>query len=144
MFSKFGYLSDSFFDLFKEFLGDKELNFDDFWKKAAFTNYVQHELGNRTDTQASDCKEEYLLMFEDVLSKLPQMLDVVITWGSKIDKELKKKKESDKYPNFENTYNTILFYFGTISYCKDDKNIRTICLFLHSFSTEIKKNGVIC
>lgn len=33
------------------------------------------------------------------------MPDVVITWGSKIDKELKKKKESDKYPNFENTCN---------------------------------------
>lgn len=95
----------NFFDLFKEFLGDKELNFDDFWKRAAFTNYVQHELGNRTDTQASDCKEEYLVMFEDVLSKLPQIPDVVITWGSIIDKELKKKKKSDKYPNFENTCN---------------------------------------
>ena len=94
----------NFFNLFKEFLCTDNLNFDDFWENAAFTNYVQHEIGYRTKTLSFDCRNEYLAQFEDVLMSLPQIPDVVIIWGCVVDKPIKNKKESERFPKFVNTF----------------------------------------
>jgi hypothetical protein len=67
-------------------------SFDEFWDKVAFTNYVQHMIGGRTQTCPSDLREDYFEMFVSLLdefekgNKLP---DVVIVWGCVIDKPLK-------------------------------------------------------
>lgn len=121
------------------------MNFDDFWKRAAFTNYVQHELGNRTDTQASDCKEEYLVMFEDVLSKLPQIPDVVITWGSIIDKELKRKRNQISIQILK-THVTRMIVINFCGKIMQEKTLRSYVFTILAVrnGSEIKKNGVIC
>ena len=93
-----------FWLLLSHYFGHPELTFDDIWKKMAFTNYVQHEIGGRWQTLKSDCRDEYLEMFEDTLLSMNEMPDVVIVWGCIIDKPLKNKKESDKFPDFENTF----------------------------------------
>lgn len=67
-------------------------NFDDFWDKVAFTNYVQHFIGVRKNTLPSDLREDYLEMFVSVLDdfeKNKELPDVVIVWGHVIDKPLK-------------------------------------------------------
>lgn len=106
----------NFFNLFKEFLEEPDLDFDDFWERMAFTNYVQHEVGYRTETRPEDCREEYLEMFEDALLTLPQIPDVIILWGCVIDKPIKKKKKSERSHNFKNTYDNLN------SYCFQWKN----------------------
>lgn len=106
----------NFFNLFKDFLQESEMNFDDFCKMIAFTNYVQHELGYRTKTKPSDCRKEYLAMFEDVLMSLPQIPDVIIIWGCVIDKPIKCNKNSELFPKFDNTCKS------KDSYCFEWKN----------------------
>ena len=66
--------------------------FNDFWERVAFTNYVQHMIGGRTITCHSDLREEYFEMFVSLLDEFEKgktLPDVVIVWGCVIDKPLK-------------------------------------------------------
>jgi len=56
------------------------------YNRVAFTNYVQHILGGRTNTLLSDCREEYLDAFVEVLEDLQP--DIVLVWGCVINKPL--------------------------------------------------------
>lgn len=80
-----------FWLLLYHYFQQPELSFDDIWGKMAFTNYVQHEIGGRWNTLASDCRAEYLEMFEDTLLTMKEQPDVVIVWGCIVDKPLKAK-----------------------------------------------------
>ena len=93
-----------FWLLLYHYFQQPELSFDDIWGKMAFTNYVQHEIGGRWNTLASDCRAEYLEMFEDTLLTMKEQPDVVIVWGCIVDKPLKAKTYSDRFPDFENTF----------------------------------------
>ena len=75
-----------FWLLLYHYFQQPELSFDDIWGKMAFTNYVQHEIGGRWNTLASDCRAEYLKMFEDTLLTMKEQPDVVIVWGCIVDK----------------------------------------------------------
>lgn len=122
-----------FWLLLYHYFQQPELSFDDIWGKMAFTNYVQHEIGGRWNTLASDCRAEYLEMFEDTLLTMKEQPDVVIVWGCIVDKPLKAKTYSDRFPDFENTFTDKDHYrFKWKNY--NGKDIEFLCFFHPSSS----------
>lgn len=122
-----------FWLLLYHYFQQPELSFDDIWGKMAFTNYVQHEIGRRWNTLASDCRAEYLEMFEDTLLTMKEQPDVVIVWGCIVDKPLKAKTYSDRFPDFENTFTDKDHYrFKWKNF--NGKDIEFLCFFHPSSS----------
>ena len=122
-----------FWLLLYHYFQQPELSFDDIWGKMAFTNYVQHEIGGRWNTLASDCRAEYLEMFEDTLLTMKEQPDVVIVWGCIVDKPLKAKTYSDRFPDFENTFTDKDHYrFKWKNF--NGKDIEFLCFFHPSSS----------
>lgn len=122
-----------FWLLLYHYFQQPELSFDDIWGKMAFTNYVQHEIGRRWNTLASDCRAEYLEMFEDTLLTMKEQPDVVIVWGCIVDKPLKAKTYSDRLPDFENTFTDKDHYrFKWKNF--NGKDIEFLCFFHPSSS----------
>ena len=122
-----------FWLLLYHYFQQPELSFDDIWGKIAFTNYVQHEIGGRWNTLASDCRAEYLEMFEDTLLTMKEQPDVVIVWGCIVDKPLKAKTYSDRFPDFENTFTDKDHYrFKWKNF--NGKDIEFLCFFHPSSS----------
>ena len=122
-----------FWLLLYHYFQQPELSFDDIWGKMAFTNYVQHEIGGRWNTLASDCRAEYLEMFEDTLLTMKEQPDVVIVWGCIVDKPLKAKTYSDRFPDFENTFTDKDHYrFKWKNF--NGKDIEFLCFFQPSSS----------
>lgn len=56
----------------------------EFWDKVAFTNYIQHMIGYRTTTLASDISEHDMDAFLETLDECEP--DVVVIWGCVINK----------------------------------------------------------
>ena len=122
-----------FWLLLYHYFQQPELSFDDIWGKMAFTNYVQHEIGGRWNTLASDCRAEYLEMFEDTLLTMKEQPDVVIVCGCIVDKPLKAKTYSDRFPDFENTFTDKDHYrFKWKNF--NGKDIEFLCFFHPSSS----------
>ena len=122
-----------FWLLLYHYFQQPELSFDDIWGKMAFTNYVQHEIGGRWNTSAPDCRAEYLEMFEDTLLTMKEQPDVVIVWGCIVDKPLKAKTYSDRFPDFENTFTDKDHYrFKWKNF--NGKDIEFLCFFHPSSS----------
>lgn len=65
----------------------------DFWSYVAFTNYIQYFLGH-WQTYRTNCSERDAVALEEVVTLLEP--DVVIIWGTKINKPIKDKYQSDQ------------------------------------------------
>ncbi len=95
-----------FYNFMQEYLSERGItiikDFYAFWDSVAFTNYIQHEIGGRTTTQASDICEDDLLALDDAIRELEP--DIVIIWGCVVNNPIKLKREDAEDKTFSNDY----------------------------------------
>ncbi len=95
-----------FYNFMQDYLSERGLtdikDFDDFWDRVAFTNYIQHEIGGRTTTQASDMCENDLLALCDAIRDLKP--DIVVIWGCVVNNPIKLKMNDADDSNFMNDF----------------------------------------
>lgn len=77
-------------------------DFDTFWDKVTFTNYVQYMIGNRTTTLQSDVSADDLVAFCDVIDEFEP--DIVFVWGCVVNRPIKYKESDEDDPNFNNDF----------------------------------------